>query len=71
MNDELRNDKANLLKFEEEKKQREKEGVLLIENEKDLKKKQDDLENEVNEKGKETEVQIIPPPVQDNVESIA
>ena len=43
----------------------------MIENEKDLKQKQDKLENEVNEKGKESEVQIIPPPAQANEESIS
>ena len=44
--------------------------MLLIENEKALKKKQVELEKEVNEKGKEPEVQIIPPPTQANEESI-
>ena len=44
--------------------------MLLIENEKALKKKQPELEKEVNEKGKEPEVQISPPHAQANEESI-
>ena len=53
MNDELNNCKAKILKFIEEKREWEKERVLLIENEKALKQKQIELEKEVNEKGKE------------------
>ena len=50
LNGELSNCKAKLLKFEEEKKEREKERVLLIENEKALKKNKAELEMEINEK---------------------
>ena len=44
--------------------------MLLTNNVKSLKQKQAELEKEVNEKGKEPKVQIIPPPVQANEESI-
>ena len=56
LNDELRNCKANLLKFAEEKKEWEKEKLLLTENVKVLKHKNEELEKEIKEKGKEPKV---------------
>ena len=44
--------------------------MLLIENEKVLKQKQDVLEKEIEKRKKEREVQIIPPAAQTNQESI-
>ena len=70
LNDELSNCKAKLMKFVEEKREWEKQRVMLRDNVKALKQKQAKLEKEVNEKGKESEVQIIPPPTQSNEESI-
>ena len=63
----MHNCKETLLKYDEEKKQWEKERVPLIENIKTLKQKQEELEKEVNEKERENEVQIIPPPAQTSV----
>ena len=62
LNDELNNCKAKLLKYDEEKKQWEKERVSLAKNIKKLKQKHAELEKEVNEKEREPQVQIIPPP---------
>ena len=47
--------------FFEEKKQWKKDMGLLVENEKDFKKNQEELEKELNEKKKEPELQIISP----------
>ena len=55
------------MKFDEDKKQWERDMSLLVENEKDLKKKQEELEKELNEKGKEIELQIISNPTQVNI----
>ena len=64
--------KSKLFKFTEEKKEWEKEKVILIENKKVLKQKHDELEKKIEEKGKEPEVQIISPvvPAQTNEEAI-
>ena len=43
---------------------------LFVENEKALKKKQAELEKELNEKEKDPEVQIVQPPAQASAESV-
>ena len=47
---------SKLLKFADENKKWERDMGLVVENEKDLKKKQEELEKEWNEKGNEYEV---------------
>ena len=54
------------MKFVEEKKQWERDMSLMVENEKSLKEKKAELEKELNEKGKDLELQIISPPAQVN-----
>ena len=58
---ELNDYKAKLLKFAEEKKQWERDMSLLVESEKTLKWKYDELEKKLQEKEKELESRIIPP----------
>ena len=70
LNDELNDCKEKILKFVGEKKQWERDMSLLVENEKYLKKKQVELEKELNEKGKDPELQIISPPAQVNIDFV-
>ena len=66
LNNERNDYKAKLLKLDEENKGWEKERMIQIENEKDLKKKLTELEKEVNENKKDSEVQNFPPPAHAN-----
>ena len=59
-----------MLKFTDEKKEWENEKFLLTENVKVLKQKYEELEKEMEEKGKEPKVKIIAPTAQTNEESI-
>ena len=62
--------KAKLLKFVEEKKLWEKDMGLLVENVKDLKNKQEEMEKELNQKGKEPGLRIISSPAKTSAESV-
>ena len=60
MTSELNDYKAKPLKFVEGKKQWERDMSLLVESEKILKRKYDELEKKLQEKEKELEARIIP-----------
>ena len=61
MNGELIDCKAKLLKFIEKEKQWKRDMSLVLESEKTLKAKYDELEKKLQEKEKELESRIIPP----------
>ena len=69
LNDELNDCKAKILKFSQDKKLWEKDIFLLIENEKTLKRKQEELEKELNENEKDPDIQIFPPLAKANADS--
>ena len=78
MNGELRYCKDKLLKFAKEEKQWQRDMSLIVESEKTLKAKSDELEKklqgkekELQEKEKELECRIIPPSTESREQTIS
>ena len=67
---ELNDCKEKLLKFAEENKKWERDMSLLVESEKTLKWKYDELEKKLQEKEKELESRIIPPSAKPGKQSL-